>query len=1005
MSGALMNMKVFELAKELNLGAVELIDKLRENGINVRNHMVTLTDDEVVAAKKIFVPSVSSKTAVKKVVKKKSMVAESGDSKEVLIKSAGIRGAAAKVDVANVKMASLSTAAPLDEVKVAKKAKSSSVTELQADDSTNESMAGSKKTLTIKRKTKNLDEMNSDQEDSLHSHLPSTDFDSSHLISNEDELNKDLERDEVISAQNESKGDDKLDDVSVAKTSLKQKSLYQEDMPKGLAIVSKPVEQESQKKLAVEDQQPTSEAKAPSVETVQAPKVNTKLRTEKERAERTLYKEKMHTFTPVFIPEVSAKSLEEKKAKEALDGLVAKKPRTDLEIQEDFDGDEKASSKKRIGDLAAIVSKKVEKKDITVLRAEEELKYVEELLGHSVYTPPKRKRVWNGASQKTLITSVKDSKRVVYVHGSNTALDLAQKLSVRFDSLANKALELNLLLAPEDELGVSLSSDLAALYNYRVEDRSFDENEILLKNNEPEKDKVKSTIPLRSPIVTIMGHVDHGKTTLLDTIRQVKVKVAAGEAGGITQHIGAYTVKVNDKQITFLDTPGHAAFASMRQRGADVTDIVILVVAADDGVMPQTVESIKFIQNAKVPLVVAINKMDKTEAKPDRIKQELMQYGITPEEWGGDVQFVEVSALKMTGIDKLLESILIQAEVMELRAETKGKAEAIVIESKLETGRGPVCTVIIKSGTLKKGDAIVAGETYGRARNLLDHVGAILSEAGPSMPVQLIGLESTPSPGDTFFVVESEREAKKIVENRINDRKALELAEKKKLNLEDFFSTSDGDVGGKKILNLIVRTDVLGSFEAIKNSVEYLGNAEVGVKVIGGGAGAISDNDVMLASSTKGYILGFNMRPVTSARKLAEDKGVDVKTYTIIYELLDEVKLALEGMLTPTKIEKYIGRAQVKETFSVPKAGTIAGSFVIDGKIEKGCNIRLLRDGKIIHDGKLSSLKRFKDDAKEVKNGLECGIGLDNFNEIKVNDIFEAYMIEEKKRTLDATTV
>jgi translation initiation factor IF-2 len=498
-----------------------------------------------------------------------------------------------------------------------------------------------------------------------------------------------------------------------------------------------------------------------------------------------------------------------------------------------------------------------------------------------------------------------------------------------------------------------------------------------------------------------MGHVDHGKTSLLDYIR--KAKVASGEAGGITQHIGAYSVVTDKATLTFLDTPGHAAFGAMRQRGANVTDIVVLVVAADDGVMPQTVESIKFCKNAGVPIIVAVNKIDKPGANPDKVKQGLVEHGLLAEDWGGETQFVHLSALTGAGVDNLLEAIALQAEIMDLREDPKGPAEGIVIESKIEVGRGPVATIIIQKGTLNKGDAIVVGETAGRARSLMDFSGKVLNSAGPSTPVQILGLELVPSPGDVVNVVKNEREAIKIVENRINERKAMASAsvEVKKVSLEDFFASAQNNSEvEKKVLKLIVRSDVQGSFEAIRTAVQQLGNSEVSVEVIAGGVGAITDNDVNLAASTKAIIMGFNMRPVTTARRIAEEKGVDIKTYSIIYELINDVTMALEGMLAPERIEKYIGRDQVKETFSIPKIGTIAGTSVIDGKIERGCNIRLLRDGKIIYDGRLTTLKRFKDEVKEVKNGYECGMSLENFNDIKQEDLIEAYIMEERKRTL-----
>jgi len=907
-------MKVFELAKELNLGAVDLVDKLRANGINVKNHMVALTDDELVAAKKLFEPTKTDKTVVKKIIKKKVTKAT-----EVVAETVVQTSVEASSEQESIILAATETN---EDTETTVQNKKKIV----------------KKSVMVKRKTKK-------------------DIEDEQLAIKEEQIAA------LEAANAEEDSDISIDDAV--------KSFYEEDRPRGLEIVSRP-------------------------ESRTIPKSDSAIQALKEKG---VYKEKMHTFTPVFVPESTGKTDAQPAAKKFDQRFKPATVNTEFDATI-FEEDENVNkSKKRFGDLAAMVTKKAEKKDIDQLRADEELKFAHEVVGHAIYTPLKKKKVWMGEKKKTEITEVKESKRVLHLHGGCTAGELAQKLSVKFEAFANMVLKLNLLVDEEDYIGLGLASEIASLYNYRVENKAFDESKIINKGKDDIEKKQQSDLPVRSPIVTIMGHVDHGKTSLLDYIR--KAKVASGEAGGITQHIGAYSVSMNDSSITFLDTPGHAAFAKMRQRGANVTDVVVLVVAADDGVMPQTVESIKFIQNAKVPMIVAINKMDKPEAKPERVKQELMQYGITPEEWGGDTQFVEVSALKGTGVDKLLESILVLAEVMDLRTATKTRAECVVIESKLEVGRGPVCTVIVKTGTLKKGDSIVSGTSSGRARSLMDHTGKMLDMALPSTPVQILGLDNVPSPGDDLMVVDSEREAKKIIQNRLDEKRALDSAEAKKLSLEDFFATSDNEEGGKKVLKLIIRSDVIGSYEAIKNSVEALGNSEVGVQVISGGAGAITDNDVLLAASIKGYVIGFNMRPVTTARKLSEDKGVDVKTYTIIYELIDDIKMALEGLLTPTKVEKYIGRAQVKEVFNIPKIGAIAGSQVVDGKIERGCNIRLLRDGKIVFDGKLSSLKRFKDDAKEVKNGLECGVALQDYNDIKVNDIFEAYLIEEVKRKLE----
>lgn len=711
-----------------------------------------------------------------------------------------------------------------------------------------------------------------------------------------------------------------------------------------------------------------------------------------------IYREKIHKFTPVFIPE-------NKDEPESDDDEVRVK--SDSDSEDDDDGDEKKkyeTSKKRMGGLASLMSGKKppvsKSQTLTEQRADSELKNYAALssLGRPIYTQIKKKRAYSGPSKETEITEVKDSKRVITLHKGGTIKDIAKKLKVKVKELADKALDLNLLLKSEDYVGMKLATQIAALYDYRVEDKAFNEDEVLGKVTLSEEEKNK--LPFRNPIITVMGHVDHGKTTLIDHIRDSKV--VDGEAGGITQHIGAYSVQAAGKTLTFLDTPGHAAFASMRQRGADVTDIVILVVAADDGVMPQTKESIKFCKNSNKPIIVAVNKMDKEEANPDRVKTELAELGVQAEDWGGDIQFCPISALKGDGIDELLEAVALQAEILELRADPKGLAEGVVIESKIEQGRGPVATILVQSGTLNKGDNIVVGETFGRARSLTNHLGKQLNSAGPSMPVQILGLQDPPKPGDTMNVVKNEREAKKVAANREEERKKLESGPvQKKVSLEDFFASAAPTVGEQKTLNLIIRTDVQGSFEAIKQSLEPLATNEVNLRVLGGGVGPITDSDVQLADSAEAIIIGFNMRPINTARRLAEDKGIDIKTYSIIYELINDVKMALEGLLAPDFQEKFIGRAEVKDTFSVPKVGTIAGCQVIDGSISIGCNIRLLRDGKIMFDGKLNSLKRFKDDVKEVKNGYECGMGLEGYNDVKVGDLFEAYIMEEKKRSLE----
>lgn len=878
--------KIFELAQELDMGAIDLVEALKDKGYAVRNHMTALTDEEVEKVMAEFKAASEPKKTAKKTVKKKAV------AKKKVVKKA-TAASTAKADT------------PAAET----------VVEAQTQKEKTDSKVTKKKKSVIRRKV--------DADGSLET----MEDDSSSLLSAAlgDETSATTP---AVSSQDKTKPAEK--EISKAT----QSSGF------GLRVVSKP---EAAKK--VETKEEPTEVKA---------------KTNDGDEPKELYKEKVHRFTPVYIPEQDDVDVE---SSDDDDDVDKKKKLLD-----------EGASKKRLGGLATMMSgKKVVASKSALLnqtKADAELKSYAALSGSGrpLYTTVLKKRAYSGPSRGTEITEVKESKRVVKLEKGCDVDTLARKLSIKLKDMIDQCLDLNLLIKSGDYVGLTLAAEIAALYDYRVEDVSFNEDEVLGRASEQ-----KSDLPLRDPIITIMGHVDHGKTTLLDTIRSAKV--ASGEAGGITQHIGAYSVKVNNMNLTFLDTPGHAAFAAMRQRGADVTDIVVLVVAADDGVMPQTKESIRFCQNAKVPLIVAVNKMDKEGVNPDRIKQELAEFNITPEEWGGDTQFVPISALKGDGIDNLLENIALQAEILELRADPKGVVEGVVIESKIEQGRGPVATILVQSGTLRKGDTIVVGETYGRARSMTDSMGQELNSAGPSVPVQILGLQEAPSPGDTMNTVKNEREAKKVIANRVEKRKAMQsLSNRKTVTLEDFFATAASEGVEKKTLNLVIRSDVQGSFEAIKQSLEPLSTKEAEVKVIGGGVGPISDSDVQLASSAKGFIIGFNMRPVSSARRLAEQLGVDVKTYSIIYELINDVKLALEGLLDPEYIEEFIGRAEVKETFTVPKIGTIAGSIVSDGKIQVGCKIRLLRDGKILFDGKLSSLKRFKDDVKEVKNGFECGI-------------------------------
>ena len=496
----------------------------------------------------------------------------------------------------------------------------------------------------------------------------------------------------------------------------------------------------------------------------------------------------------------------------------------------------------------------------------------------------------------------------------------------------------------------------------------------------------------RPPVVTIMGHVDHGKTSLLDAIRQTKV--AEGEAGGITQHIGAYTVAVRGKQVTFLDTPGHEAFTAMRGRGARITDIVILVVAADDGVMPQTIEAINHARAASVPMIVAINKIDKPGANSDRVKNALSEHGLISESWGGDTIMVEVSAKEKTGLDTLLEMILLQSEVLELKADPHRLAKGVVVEAKLERGRGPVATVLVQSGTLRVGDVFVVGIVSGKVRALITHTGAKVQEAGPSIPVEVAGLPGVPSAGDVFQVVKDERVAREIAEDRAHKQRTADLSGSAKVTLDDLFAKiKEGSV---KELALVIKSDVQGSAEALTAGVEKLATAAVKLRVIHSGVGGITESDVLLAAASNAIVVGFNVRPEPKASALAEQQGVDVRLYTIIYDAMAEIKAAMEGLLEPTLKERTLGRAEVRQVFTVSKAGVIAGAYVVDGTITRAAvGVRVLRDNVVVYAGKLGSLRRFKDDVREVQQGYECGISVENFNDVKAGDIIEAYAIDK----------
>ena len=584
--------------------------------------------------------------------------------------------------------------------------------------------------------------------------------------------------------------------------------------------------------------------------------------------------------------------------------------------------------------------------------------------------------------------------RDVVIGETVTVAELANKMAVKGSQVIKAMMKLGAMATINQVIDQETAQLVAEEMGHKVILRRENELEEALMSDRDTGGETAAEH--RAPVVTIMGHVDHGKTSLLDYIRSTKV--ASGEAGGITQHIGAYHVETENGMITFLDTPGHAAFTSMRARGAQATDIVVLVVAADDGVMPQTIEAIQHAKAANVPVVVAVNKIDKPEADPNRVKTELIQHGIISEDFGGDVPFIEVSAKVGTGIDDLLQAILLQAEVMELKAVRTGMASGVVIESFLDKGRGPVATVLVQQGTLNKGDIVLCGFEYGRVRAMRDELGRDITSAGPSIPVEILGLSSVPAAGDEVTVVRDEKKAREVALYRQGKFREVKLARQQKSKLENMFANmTEGEVSE---LNIVIKSDVQGSCEAICDSLEKLSTDEVKVRIVGSGVGGITETDATLAAASGAIILGFNVRADASARRVVETEGLDLRYYSVIYSLIDEVKQAMSGMLAPEYKQQIIGLAEVRDVFKSPKFGAIAGCMVTEGVIKRNNPIRVLRDNVVIYEGELESLRRFKDDVNEVRNGMECGIGVKNYNDVRTGDVIEVFEIIEIKRTI-----
>jgi translation initiation factor IF-2 len=611
--------------------------------------------------------------------------------------------------------------------------------------------------------------------------------------------------------------------------------------------------------------------------------------------------------------------------------------------------------------------------------------------------PKKRVAAAGKKLKQTQITTPAEHKRVIRMSDTIAVAELAKKMAVQGREIIKKLWALGMMEANINrDIDLDTATLIATEFGYQIESTAFREDEVL---EAAEEENPEDLVP-RAPVVTIMGHVDHGKTSLLDAIR--KANVAAGEAGGITQHIGAYKVSSERGDVVFLDTPGHEAFTAMRARGAQMTDIVVLVVAADDGPMPQTIEAINHAKEAQVPIVVAINKIDKPGANPDQIRNKLSEHDLVSEEWGGTTIFVPVSAKTKEGIDKLLEMLSLQAELLELKANPNKAAKGHVVEARLDRARGAISTILVEEGTLHVGDLVVAGEYSGKIRAMLGDKGQTITDAGPSTPVEVLGLDGVPDAGEIFNVVSDEKAAKSLVEHRHEARRKKELAGSGRVSLENILDKiKSGDV---KEVKVVLKADVQGSIEAIANALTKLSTDSVGVNVISTGVGGITESDVSLAKASSAIVVGFNVRPAGKAQQMAEQEGVDIKLYQVIYDAIDDVKKAMVGMLAPISREKVMGKAEVRQVFTIPKAGTIAGSFVIEGKISRKAQLRLVRDSVVIYTGKVGSLRRFKDDVSEVSQGYECGLSIEGYNDVRQGDIIEAFEIETIAPTLENPT-
>ena len=949
--------RIHELAKELQITSKELIDKVASLGISVKNHMSTLEDEDVGRLRSMYQDSsdtiIEEKRIGRRVIRRRKIKVREEKPEPETTPEGEVQPEAEKPEVPAEPEISEAVEKETKEVaeKPAEPLKEQKVEKVEAK---------------LKEEAKKVPEA------------------------------KEPEKPEKARIVKPAAPEKEISEAALEAKIVEKK----EELAKK---IEKPATKEEEKIKAVkpEPEKPKADARE---EALEVSKVEKPEKPPVKPAKKVKKEKKEEAAVIISLPEKLVEPVEKEKEKKE---VAEKKPPIDLEEARKARVAKKdkppvpekkpALTKKKKGvkiEPFAIPEAKPGKPERRKVVSKEDLYSEAELKTQRIIKSKKGAKAARAEKQfqKPEITVPKAIKRRLKIDEAITVANLAKRMGIAASEVIKKLMELGLMVNVNQSIDFDTAVLVAEEFGFEVEKAAFEEEEILKTESDREED-----LKPRPPVVTIMGHVDHGKTSLLDVIRESNI--TEKEAGGITQHIGAYQVKVDGGEVTFLDTPGHEAFTSMRARGAQVTDLVVLVVAADDGVMQQTIEAINHAKAADIPILVAINKIDKPNANPDRVKRELAEHGLIPEEWGGDTTMVEVSAKKNIGIDDLLEMILLQAEILELKANPNKPARGRIIEAKLDRGRGPVATVLVQEGTLKIGDFFVCGVHHGKVRALFDSNRQRILKATPSMPVEIQGISGVPTAGDDFVVVASEKQAKMISEHRQRKQRETELSRTTKVTLEKLYEhIKEGEI---KELNIILKTDVQGTLEAISDSLRKLETDEIRVNIIHSATGGISETDVMLASASNAIIIGFNVRADMKVLEMAEREQVDLRFYDVIYQLIADVKDALEGMLEPEYREVVIGRAEVRQTFNIPKVGTVAGCYVVDGKLERGCQVHLVRDGIVVYQGKIASLKRFKDDVKEVKAGYECGVGIENFNDVKVNDVLEAYILEEIKPSLD----